>query len=210
MPGGPPPSEPPVAPGLELESRLEDVEWAVSRLTERTLALERARPSGASEKPVATEPVPADPQSVALLRQDVDALLTGEALATDAGRGRLKEVVRLLQDEIASERRKERAAAREVARQERLQQFFQEAQLSAGQEHDLTRALDEETQKRNALVAEGREGRRPREEVQKLTRQLRDLTQEQAKRILRTDQFVKFEEYRREERRTSRLTARGE
>lgn len=190
--------EPPASSGaVELENKIAALEWTVSNLVDRVSALER---SASAPRPEGAAPPEVDRRQLDALRSDVDALLTGEALGTDAGRQRLKEVVRSLQDEVFAERIRERAAAREQARAERLKRFVEEARLTSTQEQDIVRALEDEGRQRQAWMEARRAGQGQGRPGFGELRALRQRTDEAAQRILSPDQYVKYEEMRREER----------
>ncbi len=194
------------------DERLAAMEQTLANLVRRMESLERmpvARPTAPTGvAPAATAPAPEEvaQQTKALeaLRSDVDALLTGEALGTDEGRKRFKELVREAQDEVFAERAKERAATREQARAERLKKFFEAARLSSTQQQDVTKLLEDEANKRKALQGQ------PRNQTREQMTQIRKETNEAAQRVLDAEQLKQFEEMRREERRdTVRDTGRS-
>jgi len=177
--------------------RWNSVEQTLANLVRRVEALERA-PRTVAARP--GEPAaPADPEQrrkeLEALRSDVDALLTGEALGTEEGRKRFKELVREAQDEVFSERTRERVTAREEERAVRLKKFFEEARLSQTQQQDLSKLLDEEAAKRRTL--QGQRTPQTREEMA----QLRKQTDDAARRLLDNEQAKQYDQMRHEERR---------
>lgn len=192
---------PEVAP-LDLAERDEKIaalESTVASLVRRIAQLEKAKGAEPGE---AVAVGSRERQQLEALRGDVDALLTGEAVDTEKGRQRLKEVVHSIQDELFAERIQEREAARESARTERLTKLVQEARLSATQESDLKALIEQETQQRTALREQRRsgkpgDGRQARAEI----RALRERTDEGARAFLDDEQFAKYQKMRKADRR---------
>ena len=178
------------------DARLSAMEMELTRLIRRVDALERA------SSPRPGEPAPAmtaDQQArqLASLRSDVDALLTGEPMHTEQGRERLKEVVRSLQGEMFADR----VAQREQERSARLKKLIDDARLSGTQAQDLTRLLDDESQKRQAMMESMRSGGDLTPSAMRdQLRSLRQQTDDSAKSLLSADQFTQYQQMRSEDR----------
>ncbi|MGI5861970.1 MAG: hypothetical protein ACOX6T_07905 [Myxococcales bacterium] len=182
----------------ERDQKISALEFTVTLLVNRVVALEKAQAAGTAAPGAAPVLSANERQQLENLRSDVDALLAGEALETESGRTRLKEIVGELQNEVFAERVRERTAAREAAANERIARFAQEARLSPSQENDVRRLLDEEAKKRQELMT-NRGGGDRRQAFQQM-RALREETNGQAKNLLSADQYSQFEQMRQEDR----------
>ncbi|HCF57163.1 MAG TPA: hypothetical protein DFS52_04080 [Myxococcales bacterium] len=182
----------------ERDQKISALEWTVTHLVNRVVALEKAQTAGATAPGTAAARPGNERQQLESLRSDVDALLTGEAIETESGRTRLKELVGEIQNEVFAERVRERTAAREAATNERIARFAQEARLSPSQEDEVRKLLDAEAKKRQELQT-NRGGGDRRQAFQQM-RALSEETNEQAKSLLSADQFSQFEEMRQEDR----------
>lgn len=164
----------------------------VERL-EKQLAWQASRPVVAGAVPDAAAPVPvpviaqgASPGQVQQLREDVDALLTGEAISTEQGKARLRELI--------SDAQRAQWAERQVQRDERIvSRLAESAHLSARQREDLTRALADERNGRNALIGGGRGGPGQPEEVRTQLQALRAQTDQKMRSILDAEQYKQYE-----------------
>lgn len=169
-----------------LAQRLERLEkqlaWQASRPVVAGTAPEPAAAPGAA--PVVVQG--ANPGQVQQLREDVDALLTGEAVSTDQGKARLRELI--------SETQRAQWAERQVQRDERIvNRLAESAHLSARQREDVTRALADERTQRNALVGGGRGGQGQPEEVRSQMQALRAQTDQKMRTILDAEQYKQYE-----------------
>ncbi|MFA6034932.1 MAG: hypothetical protein WC889_18675 [Myxococcota bacterium] len=185
----------------DLRGRVASLELTVSNLMRRISALEKAPAQRAGEPGSAAEQ---DQKQVAQLRSEVDALLAGEALSSEAGRKRFKEMVRTVQDEVFQERGKERFNAFEKDRNDRLKKFADDAKLSNTQEQQVKTILDSESQQRRALMEQMRSGQGQAQgqvDIRTTMRNLRESTDQAAKGILSQEQFTQYQQMRQEERR---------
>lgn len=105
-------------------------------------------PAAAPAAPGAPPAAPAAPE-VARLREDVDALLTGEAASTEQGKARLRTLI--------AETQMQQMAERQVRRDERiLSQLVEVARITPRQREDLAKALEaERTQRTSLFTARG-------------------------------------------------------
>lgn len=166
----------------------------VERL-EKQLAWQASRPVVAGTAPAAAAPGAAtapvivqgaNPGQVQQLREDVDALLTGEAISTEQGKARLRELI--------SDAQRAQWAERQVQRDERIvSRLAESAHLSARQREDLTRALADERNGRNALIGGGRGGPGQPEEVRTQLQTLRAQTDQKMRSILDAEQYKQYE-----------------
>jgi len=180
----------------------DDATAELATLTARVAQLERQRPvrvvsapAAPAESPPAAgaaAPPPANLQAeVRQLREDVDALLTGEATATEQGQARLRAV-------IADTQQRQWAEREEHRDQRVLQQLTDEAHLNPSQRDDLGKALEAERTQRRTLLAGARSGDgqgRP-EELRSALQALRAQTDTKARSLLSAEQFTKYESSR--------------
>jgi len=182
----------------DLENRVSALEMNASSLLKRIMVLERetsARPVDA-----AGGVTPEQRNEIAALRADVEALMAGAITTTERGREQLKDVVRAIQDEVFAERARARDAERERSRTERVRQFALQARLTATQESDILRLLEDEERQRRELFQGAAGGGGPGRQSFSQLRALRNQTDEAARRILSPDQLEQFQQMRREER----------
>jgi Spy/CpxP family protein refolding chaperone len=211
-PAAPPPTEPPVSTASQevqaLEKRVKALEDTVVLLSSRVMVLERqpGAPAGSTGGTAGTTPV-ALAQEVEQLKTEVRSLIAGEALNSQGGREYLKEAVRSVQDEMRTAQRQERqqqwAQAQtqgQTERSERIRKFVTEAGLNYSQEQELTRRLQEEETRRQALLDEVRAGSKSPRDIRQETRTLRTQTDEAMQQILTPEQKAKYDELRREDR----------
>ena len=166
-----------------------------------TLAARLAQVERASAQRVVAAPLPAEapaaggaaaplPASVTAelrqLREDVNALLTGEATATEQGQARLRSII--------ADNQQHQWAEREERRDERvLQQLTTDAHLSQTQHDDLAKALEAERTQRRTLLANARSGTGRPEELRATMQALRGQTDQTAKSLLSAEQYTKYE-----------------
>ena len=199
----PEPSEPtPGTPArLPADDETAELSWRITGLSRRLDALEK-RVSGGGATAAGSGAGSAGVPELADLRSDIDALLTGQAMESETGRARVKEIFRSVQDEVFAERAQERMAQREQAQAERFKAFVTSARLSAAQEQQLAAAMKAEQDKRTELMEKlraagpGQGGRQGFEEM----RALRQSTDEAAKKILSEEQYSSYEELRQQGR----------
>ncbi|MBI5543886.1 MAG: hypothetical protein HY901_08375 [Deltaproteobacteria bacterium] len=184
------------------EARLVSLESTVANLVRRVQALERV-PSAAAGAPA--EAVEEWRRELSAVRSDVDALLSGEAVGTEAGSKRLKEVLRSLQDEVFAERAQERLAEHQRTEAERFRKFAEDARLSPTQREELSKRLEEEASKQQELRDQPRTPER-REEF----RAVRAGTDEVARRLLDSAQYSKYDQFRQQGDRRDRGLPRPE
>jgi hypothetical protein len=187
-----------------LERRVAWLEQTVARVVRMSLAGGRGRAEGPAAGPApasgAGSPA-ATSDRVSRLREDVDALLTGEALATEQGRKRLHQVVRDAQDQVWRERRQRWRKVHSELRKERMKEFAEKAGLSASQQQQLTSLLDGERSRRRQLMRSARDGEVPFTQAMKTIRGLRTETDQKVKGLLDSKQYEQYEKLRSERRR---------
>ena len=200
-----------------LERRIQALEDTTLGLSRRLMALEQ-RPGGAADGGLVAAAPTALTAELEQLRAEVRGLVAGEALHSEGGRAYLKDAVRAVQDEMRTERREARQqewvqaqVQAQGQRAERLRQFVSDAKLNYNQEQTLTRRMQAEDAKRQALLEEVRAGTKsPRDMRQELRAERRQTDQEMAA-ILDEAQQTKYREMRREEARDGRpRDGRGE
>lgn len=177
------------------EARTVALERTVASLARRVAALESGR-AAAGTRPGGA--IPAD--DLAALRSDVDALLTGAPLETEAGQKRFKQLVRNAQDELFAERMQEHEQERNQERAERLTRLAEEAHLSAQQTQDLGRLLDDERDQRRALRDQGRTEGQRRSELFAEFQAVEQRTDDGARKLLDDEQYARYQEMRQQER----------
>lgn len=145
-------------------------------------------PAGAQASEVPT--APAAPSragaEVQQLREDVDALLTGEATATEQGKARLRALI--------AETQQQQGIERQQRRDERLLQRLSEgANLNARQRDELGQALTAERAQRQDILAKARaEAGGSFESVRPALQALRTKTDEKARQILDAEQYKQY------------------
>ena len=195
----------------ELELRIGALEDKAQGLSIRIRDLERrpatAQQAGPNGVPVADGSTDALSAEVARLRSDIQDIVAGEALSSEGGRGALKEAVRSVQDELATEQRQQRmqrwAQAASDAQQDRIdhwKQFVSDQHLSYAQEQELMKRMNDENAKLQAAMQAMQNGDgSPREAFRDL-RQVRRDNDQAMKQLLSDDQFASYKEARREDR----------
>jgi len=154
---------------------------------ERTVTWRAAAPQPAPQAPAAAAPAaPANTSAeVQQLREDVDALLTGEATATEQGKARLRALI--------AETQQQQWAERQAQRDERiLQQLTENARLSSRQREDLGKTLEAERTQRRNLLANARSGQGNFEDVRPALQALRAQTDQKAREILDAEQYSQY------------------
>ncbi|MFP2912374.1 hypothetical protein ACLESD_46605, partial [Pyxidicoccus sp. 3LFB2] len=189
-----------------LERRIKALEDTTLGLSRRLMALEQ-RPVAASDGGLVAPPT-ALTAELEQLRAEVRGLVAGEALNSEGGRAYLKDAVRAVQDEMRTEQREARqqqwveAQAQVVTqRAERLRQFVSDAKLNYNQEQTLTRRMQAEDAKRQALIEEVRAGTKNPRDMRQELRAERQATDQEMATLLDEAQQAKYRELRREENR---------
>lgn len=144
-------------------------------------------PAPRSAAAVAAAPTPAGAVApeVRQLREDVDALLIGEASATEQGKARLRALL--------AETQQQQWAERGVRRDERiLAQLTETANLSARQREDLRLALEAERTQRSELLSRARSGPGGAPFDGAALQALRAQTDQRARAILDAEQYAKY------------------
>lgn len=144
----------------------------------------RSAAAAAPAAPSAPAPAGAAPTGdVQQLREDVDALLTGEATATEQGKARLRALI--------AETQQAQLAERQERRDERiLARLTEAAHLSSRQHDDLNKAMADERTQRRALLANGRGNP---DEIRPAMQALRAQTDQRARQILDAEQYKQYE-----------------
>jgi predicted ATP-binding protein involved in virulence len=183
--------EPAEATDRGLERRLNSLEQTVARMFQMVLSAGRGKAKSD------TAPAGSAAQ-VNDLREDVDALLTGEALNTDQGRKQLHQIVRQVQEELHQERREQWRKMRDQMHKDRLNRLAKEAGLSTNQVERLSSLMDGERTQRRTLMRAARRGEIPFSQVRDGMRTLRQTTDQQAREFLSSSQYTAFEKMRQE------------
>jgi len=195
---GAPPRRAPARPSeqpADLEGRVASLEQTVARVFRMVLAAGQAR-ERSGRSPVEST----DDRRVANLREDVDALLTGEAVGTEQGRKQLHQIVRKVQEQVWQERRQQWQTMRDEMRRQRVKTLAKEAGLNANQVERLNTLLDDERSQRRALRQGARSGQVPFAQVMEQMRTLRQTTDQKAKELLDSRQYAEYEKMRQERR----------
>lgn len=204
-PAPPPPSSPAtsVDPSVvaSLEGRVRALEAELEVL--RSQVRSGAPAPGAAAGPVAPEALAAQ---VAQLRQELSDLQAGEALSAPTGREYLKSLVKEAEADLGRERQQARtetfAKAQQDAkstRAERWKRFTSEAGLTWQQEQALNERLAAEEAKRDALLAQLRDGAVGMSEVRRGLGDERRATDQAMAQTLSADQQAKYDAVRAEE-----------
>jgi hypothetical protein len=193
-----------------LERRMRALEDTALGLSRRLMALEQ-RPVALADGGVVAGVSPALSAEVEQLRAEVRGLVAGEALNSEGGRTYLKDMVRSVQEEMRNEQRQSRQqewqqaqAQAQSQRSERVRQFISDARLDYNQEQALTRRLQAEDARRQALMQEVSAGTKNPRDVRQALRAEREQTDTEMRALLDEGQQAKYEEMRREERREER------
>lgn len=152
---------------------------------ERQSTWRSATPTAAPSAPAGAAAPAAAPQDVHQLREDVDALLTGEAVSTEQGKARLRALI--------AETQQAQWAERQQRRDERiLTRLTEAAHLNSRQVDDLTKAMADERTQRQALLGNGRGDGNP-DELRPALQALRAQTDQKARAILDAEQYKQYE-----------------
>lgn len=143
--------------------------------------------------------------AVDTIRQDMDALLTGEALNTDKGRKQLYRIVRRAQEEAWAERRRQWREFRAEVFKQQMRKFADDAGLTERQYQDVTDALSQARTQRRAMFQQVREGTKTYTQAVDEIGRLRQKTNNKLKGILDQKQYEQFTKMRSERRRGFRL-----
>jgi hypothetical protein len=173
------PSEDSVA---ALSGRLDRLE----RLAAWRAAAPTASTASAPSAPAAAgaPSAPAGPE-IQQLREDVDALLTGEATATEQGKARLRALI--------AETQQQQWGERMAQRDERiLSRLTESARLNPRQREDLGKVLAAEREQRRTLMAAARSGQGSMESLRPALQALREQTDQKARAILDAEQMTQF------------------
>lgn len=171
-------------------------------LRARVDRLDRVTAAGPAPQAGLAGPIPAaatgavaapPPADIHQLRQEVDALLTGEATATEQGKARLKAIL--------EESQREQWREREQRRDDRiLSRIGESAPLSDRQREDLGKAMEAERTQRRVLMESARTGGADYDQLRPLIEALRAETDRKAKEILGSDQLAQYEAARAQAR----------
>jgi hypothetical protein len=166
----------------------------VAGLAARLGRLERIvafRPATAPAAPTATAPTAAAPTAAPAppelqqLREDVDALLTGEATSTEQGKARLRALIAETQQQQWNER--------QARRDERLlQQLSEVAHLQGRQREELGKALESERTQRRELLERARGSGGDFADLRPALQALREKTDQKARELLDAEQFNQY------------------
>jgi hypothetical protein len=165
----------------------------VSDLDRRVGALEK-RGGGASTKGRAADDSGATDGDVALLREDVDALLVGQGLDTEDGQNRVLRAVRQAMEADRKQRAQESFDRRAAEMHDAIEKFAEEANLSGSQKDRLEELFGTAQEKMKALMTASQEGGGPqRRETWQQVRQVWDEADKAAREVLDQDQVAAYE-----------------
>ncbi|NMO21178.1 hypothetical protein HPC49_10510 [Pyxidicoccus fallax] len=190
----------------DLERRVRALEDTTLGLSRRLIALEQ-RPVVSADGGVVAGAPAALTAELEQLRAEVRSMVAGEALNSEGGRAYLKDAVRAVQDEMRTEQRETRQQAwmqteaqAQTQRNERVRKFVSDARLNYNQEQTLTRRLQAEDTKRQALLQEVSAGTKSPRDVRQELRAEREQTDREMNALLDEGQKAQYQELRREER----------
>ncbi|MFP2957615.1 hypothetical protein ACLEPN_07215 [Myxococcus sp. 1LA] len=193
---------------IGLERRIKALEDTAVGLSRRLMEVERRPTVTADGKVVPSTGSPALAAEVDKLREEVRGMVAGEALNSEGGRDYLKDAVRNVQAEMREEQRAERQqqwhqaqAQQQVQQQERVRKFVTDARLNYNQEQTLTRRLEAESTKREALMEEVRAGTKSMRDVRQVLRTESQQTDQEMNAILDESQRAQYQTLRRDDRR---------
>jgi myosin heavy subunit len=142
-------------------------------------------------------------QEVAQLRQELQSVIAGEVLSSDASRAALKEIIR----EAESDAQRERFAQRQQQQEQRAQEqkakwkeFITSAKLTYAQEQELSRRLEAEEAARKALTQARETGAPFDPDAFRALRDQRRETDRVMTGMLDESQKPQYEQLRREDR----------
>ncbi|MDF1565946.1 MAG: hypothetical protein P1V51_23120 [Deltaproteobacteria bacterium] len=189
-------------PEGDQEVLLRSLQSRVTRL-EAELAVLRSK-AGLPAAPAAEETgdapaaAPETQEAVHQIREQVDALMVGEVLETEAARERLKELVQETRRQEHAERMQRWQESRAEEVKEEVARLAEAHDLSNQQARDLTNLMNAEMAAMNDLFRQAQEGDRSHRELRGEIRTLRDETDASVKGLLNEDQFTAYEAMRDE------------
>jgi hypothetical protein len=178
-----------------LRARLYSLEGAVRRLV--GLAMSAKGKAGGAPDPVLSAWVKNELKN---LRDDVDAVLTKDALSTEEGRSRLKKLLRQARQEERQERRSRWHQVREHLRQERLNKLAEDYGIDTDTQQKLNTMLGDERQKLREIMRSFRSGDKDVATAVSEGRALLDATDKQAGAVLNDAQLKAFQDMRKDSR----------
>lgn len=187
-----------------LRRRVEVLEDENRALWDRVVLLERRAQTSANliSDGGATTSI-AVVQEVAQLRQELQSVIAGEVLSSDASRAALKEIIR----EAESDAQRERFAQRQQQQEQRAQEqkakwkeFITSAKLTYAQEQELNRRLEAEEAARKALTQARETGTPFDPDAFRALRDQRRETDRVMSGLLDESQKPQYEQLRREDR----------
>jgi hypothetical protein len=185
-----------------LERRVSNLQQNIQSLSSRLMQVERAPVGG--DGGVAPEHLV---REVASLRAELQSYSAGTTLETEEGRGAMKQLVRSVQEDLATERRREWQQQMEKSvnegkqeREQRWKKFITDAHLSYEQEQALLTRTRAEDEQRKALLEQVAAGTKQFRDVQPDLRALRRQTDEAMQKTLSEEQMASYSKLRRDER----------
>lgn len=203
----PPPVTPVVAVQKTDDRRVAALEARVVALTRRldTLGERGSERQGRRRVEVEAEPrVGTDSDEVVSLREDVDALLTGEGIDTPEGRQKVSALVEKAQEEAREKRWERRRAARDEAQQTWLEEFSAKSGLDEATSAALGEVLRAQSEKRREVFRAVRDGDGSMEDARRDAVAMREATEAKVKELLTEEQFQAYEASREERSRGMR------
>lgn len=187
-------SQPSSDPTADLRRRMAQLEQTVARVFRMLLSAGRSGPAKGGKAQDLED-------SVDTIREDVDALLTGEALNTRKGRKQLYRIVRRAQQEAWAERRRHWRQFRSEMFKQRMKKFADGAGLTERQYQDVMDTLNQARTKRRALFREVREGRKTHAQAVEERGRQRKETDKKLKSVMDQKQYEQYRKMRSRRRR---------
>ncbi len=176
------------------DARVEALERELRALSARVSSLERRAAVPAGARAEAPEELT---NEIDTLREDIDAVLAYQPLETEAGRERLKTIVRGVQHEVFRERAQQMRAAHEAREDERFATFVEEHGLDSAQTQALRDAMEEERKKLRALFDRDEDDGPPDfAKIRPVLEAAREATVKRAAEVLDPQQLGAFEALR--------------
>ncbi|MBN2722673.1 MAG: hypothetical protein JXR95_01235 [Deltaproteobacteria bacterium] len=174
----------------KLEKRMRYLEKSLQQLVK--LGISRKDNSDRSSSPVLSDSA----EELKNLRKDIDAVLTDEALNTEEGQKRLKEILKKSRDSSRVERRKRFDKLFNYMLQERLKKLGEENSIPSDTLEKIDSSLSSERTSFRDLRKNFRAGEIEPSEFFRKTREMREKTNNSVKGMLSDEQYKAYMEMR--------------
>ncbi|MFH2009248.1 MAG: hypothetical protein ABI333_21845 [bacterium] len=178
-----------------LNQRLKSLEGAVRRLV--SFALTSGTKASGKSDPVLLKWIKNELRN---LRDDVDSVLTGDALSTEEGKERLKKLLREARKEDRQSRRQQWQKVAAHMLQERLSRLAKDHNLDQDTTAKIGTLISDEREKMRPLWEEFRSGKKDVATALSEARSARDATDKQVRAMVNDDQYKAYEDMRRNSR----------